>query len=232
MQFILVLKNPPGYVEQKKIINYQKCQSPSKFWNSDKFKSFSNMSNIKDLGPNYAYQRVNEWIKKSDFENSFLFGDKLEEPEPEIQIETNITDKLTDITSVTKEMELKKMNKESEKKQIYVEKCEDEKFDNLVQTESSKDGKVNEETSLESISAFVQNLKNEIKCTEKVVTVSPWTLYEGRAKSKHECISKFSPISESDETVRYFTLFFFFCITPILSLTFYDYLILFFFSPY
>lgn len=222
------MKNPPGYAEQKKILNYFQCQSPSKFLDSDKL----NMSNVKELGPENTYERVNEWIKKSDFDNTFLFGDRLEEPVSELQVETNITDKLTDITSVTQGLDLKKSaGQEEEKlkntgkeKKFTVDTCQKEFCKKTIENTQSN--------SVESISTFVENLKKEVKNTEKIVTVSPWTLYEGKLKQKHENLSKFSPITENDEAVRFFALFFFFCVAPILSFTFYDYMILLFFSPY
>lgn len=163
-----------------------KCQ---KFTNLNKFKvsSLCKMSGTKIVPPDRTFDRVNNWLKHCDFncatECSLLAQDK-----NEIQVETNLQDKLTDITSITKEIERKLS---ANTKETNAEK------ENLKSNSSMPQIK----ESSESIRMFKKNMKLQ-KSIRKNWNGSSWEMYHDRRRSRSEPINPFAVIVENEENVR------------------------------
>lgn len=204
-----VPKNPIVCETGTKVID--RCQR-EKIWNVGKSPSDINMSESKLLTPEQTYRRVHDWISKSDFVgNETSFGDKIEEHEcsEHLNVETNILDKLTDITSVTKQID---------------SSC------NCLKPEAVE---VKKDKSVESISSFVKSLKKDAKSLVKC-SASPWALYEGRNKLKADLPQKFCSINEAEETVCPIVLFISIYLLFVLCsyVSFYNTITLLLFSPY
>lgn len=194
--------------------------------------SLCTMSSSKLISPEQTFERVYNWISNSDFMSNI---DCSRQDKEDLIVETNLVDKLTDITSVTKQFDRNQYGKILTEKRTEVIK--------FLSEDSSKNSETNlvssnhqlKSDSAESISMLVKNLKSEknIKTLSKLSTYSPWEIYHGRLKSCSEPLGKFSTIAEGEETVRfslfYLTLYF---ILILLPLIFYDYTVSFFFAPY
>lgn len=220
----LVLRNPPGYGNVKKLINITKCQQ-GKFWDVDKLMSVITMSKPKvTVLHEKQYNRTQEWVANSNFDALYTSGDKPDDKSEiqELNVETNLIDKLTDITSVTKHLEKRLQNSSPASK-----------IEEICHPDGEQIFKDKNSNSVESIYKFIETLKNDPRVTSKP-TLSPWTLYEGRAKTKGETPPNISAILEAEETVR--PLSFFTFIYSVLAVgtffTFQDILVSLLFSPY
>lgn len=173
-------------------INDFNCQLFTDFNNKLEVSPLCIMSETKIVPPDRTFQLVNNWLKHCDFncstECSLIANDK-----NLIPIETNIQDKLTDITSITKEIERKQSNEKSSKTLK-----DNKRLTNLQQ---------NKTESSESMKAFKKNLKKQTVCKKQVNNnnVSPWNIYYDRRKSRSEPSNPFATIVENEEIVT--TLF-------------------------
>lgn len=194
--------------------------------------SLCTMSSSKIVPPEQTFERVYNWISNSDFKSN---TDCTKQDKEDLVVETNLVDKLTDITSVTKQFDRNQYAKIVTEKRTEVIKCVSEDSLKGSNTNLVSSNHQLKSDSAESISMLVKNLKSEknIKTLSKLSTYSPWEIYHGRLKSCSEPLGKFSTIAEGEETVRvslfYLTFYFILMLFPFI---FYDYTVLFLFSPY
>lgn len=175
-------------LHSKKTHDNNNTNKRQKFADINKLKvsSLCAMTETKLVPPDRTFDRVHNWLKHSDFkcttECSLLAQDK-----NDIAIETNLQDKLTDITSITKEIEGKLGN------------C---KGNNVADANVIKAdiGQVKSD-SCDSINALKNNLKAQ-KSTVKYFNATPWEMYEDRVKSRSEPMQLFTTIIENEEIVR------------------------------
>lgn len=139
--------------------------------NKFKVPSLCTMSDKNAVSAEVTRDRVTKWLKHSDFDSA-TDCNMLKHEKPCPPVETNL-DVLTDITSITKEIE-RKLGNPTEMQ---------------VKSESS-----------ESIAAFKNNLKLQ-KPVKKHSNTSSWELYHGRVRSRSEPRHEFATIVENEEAV-------------------------------
>lgn len=166
------------------------CLNPRQF----KFLLSNNMSDCEQpVQAEQVYSRVADWLNMSDFQK--CDGDSTVIV-PANEIETNIVEGHSDITSITKRIEDKEMRKLYEK--IVVREPEEACDDLGV-------GEVDVVDVSGSSGPNFDNLKGkekeEVEGCRKIKNVSAWEMYSERIRNGFRLPTTFPAILETDETV-------------------------------
>lgn len=163
-----------------------------------KFLCTSNMTEPdKKVPPEQIYDRVVDWLSTSDFQKSDT--DTTKPAIPPLEVETNIIEGHSDITSITKRME------NEDKLRLY---------NNIIVKPVVADTKSSEKTvagtpdsSEPNLAAAFKSLENNnkmVKTLGKLTNYSPWQLYSDRVKAAANKVlaGGFPAILETEEPVR------------------------------
>lgn len=192
-----------------------------------KFLFTSNMSDSNRKVPaEQVYNRIVKWVKTSDFKSPDSGSSESVVPE----IETNILEGHSDITSITKRME----NKEKLKQYNSIVINNDIKVVKAILEEKSP----TPSNSFDKLKPAVETFKGDDKLNslKKHSSFSPWQIYTDRIKSNIKTPGKFPIILEGSESVClplpmlvFTTAFLFYMFVVIYN---YELTVLLFFCPY
>lgn len=190
------LKNQAGW---SSLWHRNICQTSSNlpYLNVHQFK-FLFKANMSDhnrfVPPEQIYERVVDWLSSNDFQKQEASCAK---SRVENDVETNIPDNQSDITSITKVISRNEHAKSLEKTKALEEETEE---DPIPKATSEKT--LTQDSSDTRLQAVVERLKNNVMVNSlrKITDLSSWQLYNKRIKSNSKPPS-IPAILEKDEIV-------------------------------